>query len=164
MLDPDETLVHLSIRAVPGADPVIPVQIKDVVIYVAKRPSINDFLLEMFRHYKILSIPPASTSTPTSSLTRTASFYKGNYVKDLSLLNHDLVNVVNINNSPVSYPFHPENAINCALFINDVGNWELDHIGKFLIGVKEADNVRRAVNLWRHWPNVDLTKNHRRIR
>merc|ERR1712100_747063 len=47
VLDLDETLVHSSFRAVPGADFVIPVQIEDTVhfVYVAKRPGVDNFLL-----------------------------------------------------------------------------------------------------------------------
>jgi len=180
VLDLDETLVHSSFRAVPGADFVIPVQIEDVVhfVYVAKRPGVDEFLLEMAKHYEIvvytaslnkyadvlLDLLDPHRVIRTRLFRESCVFYEGNYVKDLSLLNRELSQCVIIDNSPASYLFHPENAIDCTSFIDDVSDRELDHIGKFLVGVKDVRDVRGTVNLWRHWPNVDLTKNHRRIR
>jgi RNA polymerase II subunit A small phosphatase-like protein len=38
-------------------------------------------------------------------------FHDGNYVKDLNRLGRDLNNVIIIDNSPISYAFHPENAV-----------------------------------------------------
>jgi len=180
VLDLDETLVHSSFRAVPGADFVIPVQIEDVVhfVYVAKRPGVDDFLLEMAKHYEIvvytaslnkyadvlLDLLDPHRVIRTRLFRESCVFYEGNYVKDLSLLNRDLSQCIIIDNSPASYLFHPENAIDCTSFIDDVSDRELDHIGKFLVGVTDVVDLRGTVNLWRHWPNVDLTKNHRRIR
>lgn len=43
-------------------------------------------------------------------------FHKGNYVKDLSRLGRDLDKVIIIDNSPVSYIFHPENAVSLHPF------------------------------------------------
>lgn len=80
VLDLDETLVHSSFRAVPGADFIIPVQvsflsftiilrkqdvyltdvnllqIEDVVhfVYVCKRPGVDEFLVEMAKYYEIV--------------------------------------------------------------------------------------------------------------
>jgi len=155
-------------------------QIEDVVhfVYVAKRPGVDDFLLEMAKHYEIvvytaslnkyadvlLDLLDPHRVIRTRLFRESCVFYEGNYVKDLSLLNRDLSQCVIIDNSPASYLFHPENAIDCTSFIDDVSDRELDHIGKFLVGVTDVVDLRGTVNLWRHWPNVDLTKNHRRIR
>jgi len=179
VLDLDETLVHSSFRAVPGADFVIPVQIEDVVhfVYVAKRPGVDEFLVEMAKHYEIvvytaslnkyadvlLDLLDPHRTIRTRLFRESCVFYEGNYVKDLSLLNRPLSQSIIIDNSPASYLFHPENAIDCSSFIDDVTDRELDQIGKFLVGVKDVKDMRGTVNLWRHWPNVDLTKNHRRI-
>jgi TFIIF-interacting CTD phosphatase-like protein len=46
-------------------------------------------------------------------------------VKDLSLLNRDLSQTIIVDNSPMSYIFHPENAIDCGSFIDDLGDIEL---------------------------------------
>jgi RNA polymerase II subunit A small phosphatase-like protein len=146
-------------------------------VYVAKRPGVDDFLLEMSRHYEIvvytaslnkyadvlLDLLDPHRVVRTRLFRESCVYYEGNYVKDLCLLNRDLGRTIIIDNSPASYMFHPENAIDCSSFIDDPADRELDAIGKFLVGVKDVEDVRGTVNLWRHWPNVDLTKNHRRI-
>eukprot|EP00560_Eucampia_antarctica_P000368 CAMPEP_0197840912 /NCGR_PEP_ID=MMETSP1437-20131217/45878_1 /TAXON_ID=49252 ORGANISM="Eucampia antarctica, Strain CCMP1452" /NCGR_SAMPLE_ID=MMETSP1437 /ASSEMBLY_ACC=CAM_ASM_001096 /LENGTH=374 /DNA_ID=CAMNT_0043450591 /DNA_START=403 /DNA_END=1527 /DNA_ORIENTATION=+ len=170
VLDLDETLVHSSFRAVTGADFVIPVQIEDVVhfVYVAKRPGVDQFLLEMAKHYEIV-IYTASLNKYADPLLdlldihgviRTRLFrescvyYEGNYVKDLSLLDRDLSQSIIIDNSPSSYIFHPENAIDCSSFIDDPKDRELDQIGKFLAGVRDVNDVRDVCSYWKKWPSI----------
>ena len=159
--------------------PPSPEQIEDVVhfVYVAKRPGVDEFLLEMSRHYEIvvytaslnkyadvlLDLLDPHRVVRTRLFRESCVYYEGNYVKDLCLLNRDLGRTIIIDNSPASYMFHAENAIDCSSFIDDPADRELDAIGKFLVGVKDVGDVRGTVNRWRHWPNVDLTKNHRRI-
>ena len=154
-------------------------QIEDVVhfVYVAKRPGVDEFLTEMAKHYEIviytaslnkyadplLDLLDPNRVIRTRLFRESCVFYEGNYVKDMSLINRDLSQAIIIDNSPSSYLFHPENAIDCSSFIDDPSDRELDQIGKFLVGIRDVEDVRGTVNLWRHWPNVDLTKNHKRI-
>ncbi|GKY98494.1 hypothetical protein MPSEU_000806500 [Mayamaea pseudoterrestris] len=172
VLDLDETLVHSSFRAVPGADFVIPVQIEDVVhfVYVAKRPGVDEFLVEMAKHYEIiiytaslnkyadplLDLLDPHKTIRTRLFRESCVYYEGNYVKDLSLLDRDLSQSIIIDNSPSSYSFHPENAIDCSSFIDDPSDRELDQIGAFLKGVKDAKDFRGLMPKWRDWPNVNL--------
>lgn len=44
-------------------------------------------------------------------------FHRGNYVKDLNRLGRDLHKVIIIDNSPASYIFHPDNAVNTYINI-----------------------------------------------
>ena len=99
VLDLDETLVHSSFRAVPGADFVIPVQIEDVVhfVYVMKRPGVDEFLVEMAKHYEIvvytaslnkyadplLDLLDPQKTIRTRLFRESCVYYEGNYVKDL---------------------------------------------------------------------------------
>jgi len=171
VLDLDETLVHSSFRAVEGADFVIPVKIEDVVhfVYVAKRPGVDEFLLEMSKHYEIV-IYTASLNKYADPLLdlldvhkviryrlfrESCVFYEGNYVKDLSVLDRDIASTIIIDNSPNSYLFHPENAIDCSSFIDDPRDRELDQIGSFLTGIKDAKDVRGLAPQWRDWPVID---------
>lgn len=170
VLDLDETLVHSSFRAVPGADFVIPVQIEDVVhfVYVMKRPGVDEFLVEMAKHYEVviytaslnkyadplLDLLDPQNTIRTRLFRESCVYYEGNYVKDLSLLDRDLEQTIIIDNSPSSYIFHPENAIDCSSFIDDPNDWELDQIGAFLKGIRNIDDVRGTSNLWREWPNL----------
>mmetsp|Transcript_24147 Transcript_24147/g.56343 ORF Transcript_24147/g.56343 Transcript_24147/m.56343 type:complete len:371 (-) Transcript_24147:94-1206(-) len=173
VLDLDETLVHSSFRAVPGADFVIPVQIEDVVhfVYVAKRPGVDEFLVEMAKHYEIviytaslnkyadplLDLLDPQQVIRTRLFRESCVFHEGNYVKDLSLLDRDLSQSIIVDNSPSSYMFHPENAIDCSSFIDDPHDVELDQIGAFLAGIKDVRDVRRVCHRWREWPHVDIS-------
>jgi len=147
-------------------------QIEDVVhfVYVTKRPGVDTFLLEMSKYYEIiiytaslnkyanalLDLLDAHRVIRTRLFRESCVYYEGNYIKDLALLNRPLDQTIIIDNSPASYMFHPENAIDCGSFIDDPEDVELDQIGQFLIGLKDVNDVRGTVNLWRHWPNVDL--------
>jgi len=170
VLDLDETLVHSSFRPVPNSDFVIPVEIENVthMVYVAKRPGVDEFLVEMAKHYEIiiytaslnkyadplLDLLDPKKTIRTRLFRESCVYYEGNYVKDLSLLNRDLSKTIIIDNSPASYMFHPENAIDCSSFIEDRSDRELDQIGSFLAGIKDADDVRGLSNRWREWPTV----------
>lgn len=55
-------------------------------------------------------------------------FYDGHYVKDLSLLNRDISQTIIVDNSPMSYIFQPENAIDCSSFFDDPNDIELWHV------------------------------------
>ena len=71
-----------------------------------------------------------------------------------SLLDRDLTQSIIIDNSPSSYIFHPENAIDCTSFIDDPNDRELDQIGAFLKGIRNIDDVRGVSNMWRDWPHL----------
>lgn len=168
VLDLDETLVHSSFRVVNEADFVIPVQIDNVLhyVYVVKRPGVDRFLAEMAIYYEII-IYTASLNkyadplldlldpgkTIGARLFRDSCVYhEGNYVKDLSLLNRDLQRTIIVDNSPSSYVFHPENAIDCISFIDDRADRELYRIAEFLTAVKDVRDVRDVCAKWRQWP------------
>lgn len=196
VLDLDETLVHSSFRAVPGADFVIPVQvciplaffysviagltcllqIEDVVhfVYVAKRPGVDEFLVEMAKHYELV-VYTASLNKYADPLLdlldpnrvirlrlfrESCVYHEGNYVKDMSLINRELSQSIIVDNSPSSYMFHPENAIDCSSFIDDPHDRELDQIGAFLTGIKDVEDVRHVCSKWREWPHIDIESPH----
>ena len=54
-------------------------------------------------------------------------------MKDLALLNRDLSQTIIIDNSPMSYIFHPENAIDCGSFIDDLSDIEMWQVRSFKI-------------------------------
>jgi len=84
-------------------------------------------------------------------------YHEGNYVKDLSRLDRDLSQAIIIDNSPSSYIFHPENAIDCTSYIDDAHDRELDHIAKFLKGIRKVNDVRKVCSMWRQWPQIPHT-------
>jgi RNA polymerase II subunit A small phosphatase-like protein len=147
-------------------------KIEDVVhfVYVAKRPGVDEFLIEMAKHYEIViytaslnkyADPLLDLLDPTRVIRarlfrESCVYYEGNYVKDLSLIDRDLSQAIIVDNSPSSYIFHPENAIDCSSFIDDPEDRELDQIGAFLAGIKDVKDVRGYCSKWKEWPNVDF--------
>lgn len=117
----------------------------EIVIYTASLNKYADPLLDLLDTHKVIR---------TRLFRESCVFYEGNYVKDLSLLNRDLSKTIIIDNSPASYMFHPENAIDCFSWIDDRSDRELDQIGDFLAGIKNAKDVRGLSNRWREWPNI----------
>jgi len=134
VLDLDETLVHSSFRAVPNADYIIPVQIEDTVhhVYVCKRPGVDEYLRRCGEKYEVI-IYTASLNKYADPLLdkldvhkvirhrlfrESCTQYQGNFVKNLSLLGRDLTSCVIVDNSPLSYLFHPENAVGCISWID----------------------------------------------
>lgn len=147
-------------------------QIEDVVhfVYVLKRPGVDEFLIEMAKHYEIviytaslnkyadplLDLLDPKRVIRTRLFRESCVYYEGNYVKDLSLLDRELSDTIIVDNSPSSYIFHPENAIDCSSYIDDPSDRELDQIAAFLKGAKDVRDVRGNCHKWREWPNVDL--------
>lgn len=166
-LDLDETLVHSSFQPVPHASYVIPVTIEGIVhnVFVIKRPGVDEFMRRVGEHYEVL-VYTASLSKYADPLLdkldihkvisnrlfrENCVFHDGHYVKDLSLLNRDLKHTIIIDNSPMSYVFHPENAIDCGTFIDDLQDVEMWQLADFLIAIKDCDDVRLFCRHWREW-------------
>jgi len=137
-------------------------------VYVSKRPGVDEFLIEMAKHYEIViytaslnkyADPLLDLLDPKKTIRHrlfreSCVYYEGNYVKDLSLLDRDLSQSIIVDNSPASYIFHPSNAIDCGSYIDDPRDRELDQIGAFLKGVKDVRDVSTLCNLWRDWPSI----------
>ena len=62
----------------------------------------------------------------------------GHYVKDLDLLSRDLTQSIIIDNSPMSYIFHPHNAIDCGSFIDDPSDIEMWQLAGILTSPKHT--------------------------
>ncbi|KAH7477259.1 hypothetical protein PRIC1_001277 [Phytophthora ramorum] len=164
VLDLDETLVHSSFRPTTNPDYIIPVDIDGTIhqVYVCRRPGAEEFLVEMAKHYEIV-IYTASLSKYADPLLDKLDpegviryrlyrehcvQYEGNYVKDLSLLDRDISQTIIIDNSPMSYIFHPRNAIGCSSFIDDPNDQELESISRFLSKTHDVEDVRDHLHIW----------------
>lgn len=157
VLDLDETLVHSSFKPVAHADFVIPVEIDNQIhnVYVLKRPGVDLFLQRLGSQFEVVVFTAslAKYADPVLDvldkykvvkhrLFREACLhYKGNYVKDLSLLGRELKDVIIIDNSPASYIFHPTNAIPIGSWFNDPNDTELMDLVPFLEDLKMVENV-----------------------
>lgn len=166
-LDLDETLVHSSFQPVEGASFVISVVIEGIVhnVYVLKRPGVDEFIERLAVHYELI-VFTASLSKYADPLLDLLDpkklvnkrlfrehcvFYDGHYVKDLSTLNRDISQTIIVDNSPMSYIFHPENAIDCSSYFDDPTDTELWEIADFLESIKDSDDVRSHCRHWREW-------------
>ncbi|KAL1923084.1 uncharacterized protein VTP21DRAFT_9460 [Calcarisporiella thermophila] len=157
VLDLDETLVHSSFKAVQQADFIVPVEIENQIhnVYVIKRPGVDEFMKRMGELYEIVVFTAslAKYADPVLDLLdvhkvvrhrlfRESCFqHKGNYVKDLSQLGRDLRNVVIIDNSPVSYLFHPANAVPVSSWFSDPHDTELTDMVAFLEDLAHVEDV-----------------------
>ncbi|ETW02789.1 hypothetical protein H310_05278 [Aphanomyces invadans] len=164
VLDLDETLVHSSFKPILNPDYVIPVEIEGHVhqVYVAKRPGVDEFMRKMAEFYEIVVYTaslskyadPLLDQLDTHKVIRFRLFrehcvhYEGSYVKDLSLIDRDITQSIIIDNSPMSYLFHPRNAIGCSSFIDDMDDRELDSITNFLTEIRAVDDVRNHCHKW----------------
>ncbi|EQC25747.1 protein phosphatase [Saprolegnia diclina VS20] len=164
VLDLDETLVHSSFKPIHNPDYIIPVEIEGHVhqVYVLKRPGVDEFMRVLAEHYEIVVYTaslskyadPLLDQLDIHNVIRFRLFrehcvhYEGSYVKDLSLIDRDITQSVIIDNSPMSYLFHPRNAIGCSSFIDDLDDRELDSISAFLTEIRSVDDVRNHLHRW----------------
>jgi len=144
VLDLDETLVHSSFKPVQDADFIVPVEIDGVVykVYVLKRPDVDKFLLEAAKYYELV-VFTASLSKYANPLLdildtqnviahrlfRESCVLHGQaYVKDLSKLGRKLKDVIIVDNSPLSYAFHPTSAIPIQSWFDDRSDRQLSEL------------------------------------
>ncbi|KAJ0070695.1 hypothetical protein NL108_017747 [Boleophthalmus pectinirostris] len=161
VIDLDETLVHSSFKPVNKADFVIPVEIEGTIhqVYVLKRPHVDQFLQRMGELFECVLFTASlskyadpvsdlldASGAFTSRLFREACvFHRGNYVKDLSRLGRDLSRVIIIDNSPVSYIFHPDNAVPVASWFDDVSDTELLDLIPFFERLSQEQEVYQTL-------------------
>merc|ERR1712223_659873 len=141
VIDLDETLVHSSFKPISNADFIVPVEIDNVIhqVYVLKRPYVDEFLLRMGELYEcvLFTASLAKYADPVADLLdkwdvfasrlfrESCVFHRGNYVKDLSRLGRELHKIIIVDNSPASYVFHPDNAVPCSSWFDDMEDREL---------------------------------------
>jgi len=165
ILDLDETLVHSSFQPVEDAHFIIPVEMEDKThkVYVSKRPFAVEFLNEMGKYFEIVvftaSIP--KYADPLLDLLDeqkviswrlfrdSCTYFKGNYVKDLAKMGRDLKKTMIIDNSSASFMFHPEYAIECITWFDDVKDTELNELAEFLKNMAQVDDVREPIKQWK---------------
>lgn len=110
VLDLDETLIHSSFTQIPNPDLTISVLIdhKVMLLYVQKRPGVDEFLQKAGEMYELVSFTASLKSyadpildqlDPNHCISHRLSrehcvYYNGEYVKDLSRLGRDMSNIV----------------------------------------------------------------------
>ena len=163
VLDLDETLVHSSM--VPFQNKiniVLRVNLRGIeyIIYVIKRPYVDEFLAEMSLYYEIV-IFTASLSQYAEQLISiidknkvvkyilnrdSCTFSRGFYFKNLSIINKDLKDVIIVDNNPVSYAFNNENGIPILTWIDNPNDTELVKMIPLLKYLSKVNDVRNVIN------------------
>jgi len=157
IIDLDETLVHSSFKPVKNADFVIPVEIENVVhmVHVLKRPYADEFLKRcgelfecvLFTASLDMYADPVADLLDKKTVFRhrlfrdSCVFHEGNYVKDLGLLGRDLDKILIVDNSPISYAFHPENAVAVRTWFDDPTDRELLELIPLLEKLAECSDI-----------------------
>jgi len=157
VLDLDETLVHSSFKPITNADFIIPVEIEDQIhqVYVVKRPGVDKFMKFVGEKFEIVVFTaslskyadPVLDLLDIHKVVKTRLFreacveHKGNFVKDLSKLGRDMKNIIIIDNSPMSYLFHPDHAIAIGSWFDDPNDTELLDMMNFLGEMSTCDDV-----------------------
>jgi TFIIF-interacting CTD phosphatase-like protein len=66
-------------------------------------------------------------------------------------LSRELGQTIIVDNSPMSYIFHPQNAIDCGSFIDDPADIEMWQLADFLVAIRDCVDVRDHCRYWREW-------------
>ncbi|KAI9365536.1 HAD-like domain-containing protein [Zopfochytrium polystomum] len=161
VLDLDETLVHSSFKPVRNCDFVVPVEIDWTVhrFYVLKRPGVDEFLRRVGSQFEVVVFTAslAKYADPVLDILDihrvvkhrlfrdSCKPYRGNYVKDLSMLGRPLSSVIILDNSPASYALHPQNAVPVSTWFNDPNDTELADLAGFLDDLRGVGDVRAVL-------------------
>ena len=168
ILDLDETLVHSSFHPLFFNNEVIQPDIffkilfenKSHDVYVLKRPYIKEFLNKMNKIFT-LYIFTASIKEYANPLLQKLDKHKliskklfrenctlsqdNKYIKDLSILNENLKNVILLDNNPNSYRFNKCNGLPIKTWHFDKTDKELIKIIPFLTFLSMVDDVRKYI-------------------
>ena len=162
ILDLDETLVHSSFIQMENYDFKVSVHYQGSIydIFVLKRPGVDAFLEQLMKHFDVFiftasmaeySIPIVKELIPdfpeSNILSRQyCRYFRGTFVKDLSIFNCRLNDIIIVDNSSCSYCLQPENGIPVKTWTGDKSDSELLRLTlPFLLECKNYDDVRRLI-------------------
>ena len=162
VLDLDETLVHSQFTpfSIPS-DIVIKIEIENEIqdVHALIRPGVKNLLEKMKNIYEII-VFTASVSKYANPLlniidTKNICVFRlfrehctiinTSFVKDLQRLGRELKNVVIVDNSPLSYIFHPNNGLPIQAWFEDKNDKELYKIIPILEFLSGVDDVRNFI-------------------
>ncbi|KAK9466920.1 NIF domain protein, partial [Lipomyces arxii] len=166
ILDLDETLIHsMSKGSKTSSGHMIEVKIDKqhaILYYVHKRPYCDDFLKKISQWYSLVVFtasvqeyadPVIDWLEQDRKLFKAryyrqhCTFRNGGYVKDISVVEPNLSAVMILDNSPISYYLHEDNAIAIEGWINDPSDLDLLHLVPFLNAMRFVNDVRTLIAL-----------------
>ncbi|KAH8820998.1 nuclear envelope morphology protein [Xylogone sp. PMI_703] len=133
-----------------------------ILYYVHKRPHCDDFLRRVCKWYNLVVFTASvqEYADPVIDwLEQERKFFShryyrqhctyrhGAFIKDLSSVEPDLSKVMILDNSPLSYMFHQDNAIPIEGWINDPTDNDLLHLVPLLEGLQYVTDVRAFLAL-----------------
>ncbi|KAL1956951.1 hypothetical protein VTO42DRAFT_6440 [Malbranchea cinnamomea] len=154
----------VTTTATPGGPPVTIGPQHPILYYVHKRPHCDDFLRKVCKWYKLVIFTASvqEYADPVIDwLEQERKFFSGRYyrqhctlrngayIKDLSFVEPDLSKVMILDNSPMSYIFHEDNAIPIEGWINDPTDNDLLHLIPMLEAMQYVTDVRALLSLRR---------------
>ncbi|KAF2200491.1 hypothetical protein GQ43DRAFT_373732 [Delitschia confertaspora ATCC 74209] len=177
IIDLDETLIHSMVRGgrfttghmvevklqqpmgVGGAmiGPQVP-----ILYYVHKRPYCDEFLKKVCKWYNLIVFTASVQEYADPVIDwleverkyfvgryyrQHCTYRNGAYIKDLAQVEPDLSKVMIIDNSPMSYIFHEDNAIPIEGWISDPTDNDLLHLIPMLEGLQYVTDVRALLAL-----------------
>jgi len=161
VLDLDETLMHSSLVPTTEFDTKLEIKLEESFfsIYIQTRPWAFEFLEKVSELYEVVIFTASlkgyadpviefidRSKVVSSRLFRNECLnYNGNYIKNLSLLGRDLKRVVIVDNSPISYAFHPHNAIAITSWFNDSSDRKLEEVYEILKKLSVVDNIPKVL-------------------
>ncbi|KAK2852139.1 hypothetical protein FQN49_005329 [Arthroderma sp. PD_2] len=156
--------VPMATSAGPGASPTILGPQHPILYYVHKRPHCDAFLRKVCQWYKLVVFTASvqEYADPVIDWLEQERKYfhsryyrqhctirNGAYIKDLSSVEPDLSKVMILDNSPMSYIFHEDNAIPIEGWINDPTDNDLLHLIPILEAMQHVTDVRALLALRR---------------
>ena len=162
VLDLDETLVHSQFLEFSSpSDIIIKIEIEKEIydIHVLVRPGVKEFLEKMEKYYEIviftasiskyadilLNIIDPKGLCPFRLFREHCTLINNTFVKDLKKLGRDLKDIIIVDNSPLSYSFHPENGLPILSWFEDKNDKELYNITPLLIFLSDVKDVREYI-------------------
>jgi RNA polymerase II subunit A small phosphatase-like protein len=144
----------------------LPVDLKGKTyqVYVRKRPFLEEFLSFVCEKFEVVvftaSLPEYAdvviNEIDPHGLIHHRLFRQhctqsnGFFVKDLALLGRPLSSIIIVDNSPASFLFHPDNAIQCTSWFDDCNDTELQDYVPLMQELGVTENVVATLDQYRH--------------
>jgi RNA polymerase II subunit A small phosphatase-like protein len=162
ILDIDETLVHSGYTP-QNRTPDITLNIKlngfNRIVYVFKRPYVDEFLQEMSNIFEIVTFTASLSQYAGPLLDELDKFHtvshrlfrencisqKGIFIKDLRKIGKELKNIIIIDNNPMSYITNIDNGIPILTWYDNSNDDELMKLIPILKYLANVDDVRPII-------------------
>lgn len=163
VLDLDETLVHTFLQDAPEGCQQVNVNIldkADKTMFFKVRPGCMEFLHKAAQVFDIYVFTAASANYANAVIDRLDpdnKIFKGRYysdsctrvnqytIKDLSIFNRDLKDVILVDNTALCFGLQKENGVPIVCFTGQDDDKELGHLWEFLAHLNGLEDVRDGI-------------------